>query len=68
MRIIDKMLKSYFHVAELVQEHPSLISAKRTFHRTKKVAFSVMAERLDADGLLPGEHPFATKNKMGRGK
>ncbi len=66
MRIIDKMLKAYFHVAEVAQEHPSLISAKRTFHRTKKVAFSVVAEKLDKDGLLPGEHPFVTKK--GRGK
>ncbi len=66
MRIIDKMLKAYFKVAETMETYPRVTSSKRYFHRTKKVAFSVMAERPDADGLLPGETPFVTKK--GRGK
>lgn len=57
-RITDKMLRAYFRVAETMEKDPSMTSAKRYFHRTKKVAFSVMAERLDKDSLLPGEGPF----------
>ncbi len=67
MRIIDKMLKAYFHVAETIQQRPLVTSSKHYFHRTKKVAFSVMAEALDADGFLPGEHPFVTKRTKKRG-
>ncbi len=63
-----KMLKAYFHVAEVAQEHSSIVSARRIFHRTKKVAFSVVAEKLDKDGLLPGETPYIVNEGTRRPK
>ncbi len=68
MRIIDKMLKAYFHVAETMNEEGRLLSVKTLFHRTRKVAFSVVAEKLNKAGLLPGERPFIVEKKPRRGK
>ena len=60
MNIPDKLLKAYFKVAEALESEPEMSSSKHYFHRTKKVAFSVMAERLDKNGLLEGEGPLNT--------
>lgn len=55
MTIKDKMLRAYFRVAEHIDEDTSITATKHYFHRTKKNVFAVVAERLDKNGLLPGE-------------
>ena len=60
--ITDKILGAYFHVAESMNGDEYMTSSKHYFHRTKKYAFSVMAERLDEDGYLPGEKEYVDKN------
>jgi hypothetical protein len=55
MKIIDKMMKSYFHVAEEMNIDEQMTRCARCFHRTKKEAFFVEARRLDKDGYLAGE-------------
>jgi hypothetical protein len=63
--ISRSIFDAYFHVAEGMERDPRMPTSRRYFHRTKKVAFSVMAERLDKDGLLPLEKPYAhTKGKI----
>lgn len=55
MRIIDKMLKAYFHVADGMDKDKGAQSWAASFHRNKKYAFFVEARRLDKDGYLVGE-------------
>jgi len=59
MGIQDKILKAYFHVAEKMGEDKDLTKTVHFFHRNKKYAFFVGAERLDEDGWLPGEKQAA---------
>jgi hypothetical protein len=59
--ISEGIFDAYFHVAGGMKKDPGMTASKHYFHRTKKVAFSVMAERLGKDGLLPEERPWFVK-------
>ena len=49
-KIPDKLLKAYFRCAEKMNADPDMAATSHYFHRTKKYAFSVRAERLGKDG------------------
>jgi len=57
MKITEKMLKSYFRVAEKMNqdEGGAMSACAHAFHRTKKYAFFVEAKRLNEDGFLTDE-------------
>lgn len=63
MKITDKMLKAYFHVAEDLQMDPQMTQSASLFHRTRKVAFFVEARKLDENGLLATEKEFTKRTK-----
>lgn len=62
MRITEKMLRAYFIAVENLKQDPVMVASAHYFHRTKKFAFSVKAERLNEKGLLPGEAEFQDKH------
>ena len=51
----DKLIKAFFYVADKIASDDELVETKHYFHRTKKYAFYVGAQKLDENGYLPGE-------------
>ena len=65
--IPEKMLKAYFAVAEALNQDKEMTSSAHYFHRTKKHAFSIKAERLGPNGRLPGEEaPYQDQHTISR--